>query len=472
MSHPAYTTTIGPVLASHLARLDALEAAMDTSPPHGSMTVSGRTFDVREITDDDCCRDVDRFFSSFIDECFDFIDPIARGCGDLVNKVGHVVISADRAIDTFLWNRLTDCQLFLRAFVSMGYGTPDDIQHSIEVLTKLQTRLRSNEHIMGFSTLDRRADALILKSSEFNFTPEQYIYDDQILRNLRQEYIRECSVAISFQRTLSVVNTFYNRIGLNTSLPPVTTADHSEEGPDWTTRMINDIVDWVDQLVEEDNGRHIPMGTVGTRNNSRILAGTVRYNFHKIPWSIVEKAHEIRILKDQFERLKTLVDKLNHRNTRVSEDEVFQAEFPEESVRGYFKALVEKLNGKTDKEEAEFFTVSDLDMDYMGQIMMIPVFDATHPGIQDQFTSPAVASVPPTITPAPNRDLRHAIDWKTFERQFRSEIRGLRCSICRHPTQHDFERKNMLIDTALQNDILNFLRDRLSLPASTTAVQP
>jgi hypothetical protein len=110
-----------------------------------------------------------------------------------------------------------------------------------------------------------------------------------------------------------------------------------------------------------------------------------------------------------------------------------------------------------EESEDKFFDVPELYKDYMNEIMLIPVFDATHP----------VAA-----SPAPNRNWRHAMDSKNFENQFRSEswwsLEDVRCAICRHA----IKRENMQIDTVLQDDILNFLSGKLGSQATTAAVQP
>ena len=108
------------------------------------------------------------------------------------------------------------------------------------------------------------------------------------------------------------------------------------------------------------------------------------------------------------------------------------------------------------EQKDKFFDVPDLYNDYMGEIMSIPVFDTTHPDIQDQFSTTAGA----TSIASDDRLKRHAMDWQSFETQFQREMARfgvVRCAICRHP----MERENMLIDTDLQGEILNFLRDKV-----------
>ncbi len=74
-------------------------------------------------------------------------------------------------------------------------------------------------------------------------------------------------------------------------------------------------------------------------------------------------------------------------------------------------------------------------------IMSIPVFDKSHP----QITEATVG----------NRAFRHIIDRTSLEGIYNSG-RSVRCPICCHDTQ----RRNLLIDTGLQDEILAFLRGR------------
>lgn len=419
MSSPAITGTPAPT--SYLANSDTSDAK-----PHGSMTVSGRELEVREI--DDRLDEIADCFDECLDDCIDSIEDCCDRLGFFIEDIGSALETVDQAIRTFFFDRYVDCHLFQRAISSMGNGaTSADIQRSIEVLTQLRTQLQDTGYvqaILSFDTLDLRAEALILKPADFNFDLERYIYNDPINQTLRQELIRECDRAIFFQRTLSVVNIFYNTFGLNThSSSPATTVDTSADGPVifWINQSIIPRAYWLDLLFKKDG--------------PTAYEGTVKYNSFRIPRIIIEKGREIKTLINQFEQLQELVDNLGSEGAEESED--------------------------------KFFDVPELYKDYMNEIMLIPVFDASHPDIQDQLATPAGA-----IAIASDARLkRHAMDYRNFEHQFRSEswsLDDVRCAICRHA----IKRENMLIDTVLQDDILNFLKGKLGSQATTAAVQP
>ncbi len=76
-------------------------------------------------------------------------------------------------------------------------------------------------------------------------------------------------------------------------------------------------------------------------------------------------------------------------------------------------------------------------------VMSMPVFDYTHPSINAVNIN--------------NRDLRHLVDKTSLERAFAS-LQIVKCSLCRYPEDGRTERRNLLIDTALQDEILAYLR--------------
>jgi hypothetical protein len=87
-------------------------------------------------------------------------------------------------------------------------------------------------------------------------------------------------------------------------------------------------------------------------------------------------------------------------------------------------------------------------------IISIPVFDASHPAVQAAFLPGATVALN-------NRDNRHPIDLNEYIRNGTVGLNNDRCSICRHqPALHRNAAFNpyMRIDSALQDEILQFLR--------------
>ena len=86
--------------------------------------------------------------------------------------------------------------------------------------------------------------------------------------------------------------------------------------------------------------------------------------------------------------------------------------------------------------------------------MKIPLFDASHPNVNN-----------PNVN---NRNLRHAYEKDALERYIRShtnhegtpgEYWDVKCPVCRHPEHGGIRRQYVRIDTELQDQILQFLRN-------------
>jgi hypothetical protein len=92
------------------------------------------------------------------------------------------------------------------------------------------------------------------------------------------------------------------------------------------------------------------------------------------------------------------------------------------------------------------------------EILAIPVFDASHPGVQNALRSGESTRIN-------NRDLRHILDKDSLEGQIRTLFPTPRCHICRHPNDYlGIRREHLRIDTALQDEILQFLRTATRTP--------
>ena len=198
--------------------------------------------------------------------CNNLCDIIEIGCVGLTDLIedGFVSFAHFTGVDKVF----IDYQLFKRAFFSMGYAaTPADIQKNIAELTSFRNSLQNSQPIM-----DYEAHIETLLDSIFS---SREIFGNGLTERFRKELIRECNVAIFFQRTLSVVNTFYKKFNINGK--------------------------WVNQFLG-DTPSPFPTGTIRYNNNA-LPAGTVKYVLNSIPPLIFAKAQEIATLRDRFDDL-------------------------------------------------------------------------------------------------------------------------------------------------------------------------
>jgi hypothetical protein len=96
--------------------------------------------------------------------------------------------------------------------------------------------------------------------------------------------------------------------------------------------------------------------------------------------------------------------------------------------------------------------------------MAIPIFDASHPAVQNALSSGATTAIN-------NRDVRHIFDKDALEAHLRTgrSHAPAKCPTCRHPEHGGILRSNLLIDTVLQDEILQFLRTAVSTSGGTTS---
>lgn len=98
------------------------------------------------------------------------------------------------------------------------------------------------------------------------------------------------------------------------------------------------------------------------------------------------------------------------------------------------------------------------------EIMAIPVFDASHPAIQAALQGGVSSSID-------NRDVRHLLDKETMEAHIAAHPHSYapaKCPTCRHPEHGGIRRENLMIDTALQDQILAFLSGAVPAGATST----
>jgi hypothetical protein len=220
-------------------------------------------------------------------------------------------------------------------------------------------------------------------------------------REMRREMIRECQRVITYQRRLIPVVIFVSVM-------------HQRSSPATTSEIREGRVEPHRQGGESVDGS----STLGATPQVDLrISGTLPYIQDLIPVEVHQKADAISQLKTRFANLR-----------------------PPPNVPAYFNCSVS--------------------MDFME----IPVFDASHPAVQDALravnTPGAAAGAFATLN---NRVLRHSLDKDSLEQHFTANPRTAKCPTCRHAQRNEIgnemiNRRDLLIDTALQDEILGFLR--------------
>ncbi len=332
------------------------------------------------------------------------------GCLDCVTSI-------PKMIGRFLRHRYADFRMFFRSSISMVGGTTrEDIHRRIgeiqEFIAVIETSRDRNVVREGFRRLSPGVRDL------FFYVDQNYV--DEFVHNLSQapeiaiEMIRECEQVISFQRQLTAVNAFY-RMFFGGTNGRATRVQH----PDMTTHprpftlVTEDLFSTVFPPGLVRVGGSITsdgQGSVTVHGFNLEVPGTVPYVQNAIPADIQQKAIEINRLKTQFAALTN-----------------------PPAVPGIFNDII----------------MAD-------DFMEIPVFDASHPGVQSALLPGA------TTTAINNRDVRHLFDKDALENHFQahgSSWAPAKCPTCRHPEHGGIRREYLRVDIDLQNQILQFLRN-------------
>jgi hypothetical protein len=341
------------------------------------------------------------------------------------------ITSIPKMIGKFFTQRYADCIMFFRAYTSMGGGTTSRaIYRRINEVTQFMTVVETCG--TNRNTVRDRFQRLSPQVHHLFFNVDQN-YIDEFIHNPSQEtldeIIRECNQVITFQRQLSAVNAFYRMfvsIGGGGGAPITT---------DTTTRLrypgqepISDDFAWDDWGgFIRDGFRPRPPGiTVGWSRSEPVttthafnlnVPGTIAYDQSAIPTAVQQKAAEITHLREQFASLTN----------------------PPPVPPIYNDTIM-----------AEDF-------------MAIPIFDASHPAVQNALSSGATTAIS-------NRDIRHLFEKDALEAHLRTarSYAPAKCPTCRHPADGGIIRQYLRIDTALQDDILQFLRTAVASGGSTT----
>lgn len=360
------------------------------------------------------------------------------------------ITSIPKTISAFFVHRYADFRMFWRSYSSMGSGTtPREVERRINELTQLIMVIEScgndrNAVNLRFQRLSAQTRNILFYFDQSYV--DEFVRDPSMMQEIRAEMIRECERAIAFQRQLSVVNTFYRLFSGNyfrgndtpvsttadattsstsSSFPPrpveeprvpVTNADHQD---DFAWNDLSDVVlraPNARDAVTTQVGRP-PRGAHGFNLN---VPGTVPYVQNAVPVGVQRKADEINTLKALFEQLPN-----------------------PPAVPAIYQDII----------MAEDF-------------MALPVFDASHPFVQAALNA---ASSSGATTALNDRNLRHLFDRDALE----AHIRGgttwapAKCPRCRHPADGGIRRDYLRIDTALQDEILVFLRNAVNSGGST-----
>jgi hypothetical protein len=332
-------------------------------------------------------------------------------------------------IFNFFCHRYADVRMFIRAFNSMGAGTtPSEIERRIQNLFQLrqqvlhsdgsvlsrveiQNRFRDGIHNLLFYVDSDYIERLIDASRTYLSGSSTTIPLNSLEnREIIEEIVRECDQAIAYQRMLTSVNTFYN----------IFSGNDSDHGNTWPSS-------YSAQSEPTRTGATRP----GNRPNNAInlnIPGTVAYaqDVNNLPQEVRDKAQEI-------------IDLTNN----------------------YFNLPEDTRPALPNQYECSVYAT----------IISIPVFDASHPAVQNALRAAQAANATSADQAAlNNRDLRHIMDKVALEAHFtasRNNHRIANCPACRHPVSSDIERRNLLVDTAFQDEILQFLR---TVPGINNAV--
>lgn len=351
--------------------------------------------------------------------------------------------SIPKMIGGFFTRRYADGRMFFRSFSSMGGGTTThDIDRRINEITQFITVIEtcgSNRNVVreSFERLTPEVRNLFFYVDQHYI--DEFVNNPSKTQEISQEVIRECDRAISFQRQLTAVNAFYSMFSGGGAHTPDTTqggtttdsettgggtiprpreapipvdeirVDPQRQDP-WI-RLFPNFFHFRDGIAPVRPPVESPPAT--THGFNLNVPGTVPYVQNAIPAEVLQKAQEINSLKGQFASM----------GNPPPVPEIFK----------------------------DIITTDDF--------MEFPVFDASHPAVQNALSSGSTEAIN-------NRDLRHLFNKDTLEQHIQSghSWAPAKCPTCRHPEHGGIRPEFLRIDTALQDEILQFLRTKLGIP--------
>ncbi len=344
--------------------------------------------------------------------------------GRLVVNAGNdcfdCITSIPKMIGRFFTHRYADFRMFFRSYSSMGSGTSSrDIDRRINEVTQFVTVIETcgnnrNAVRERFQRLSPQVRDLFFYVDQ-NYIDE-FVRDPSMAQEIAQEMIRECDQVISFQRQLTAVNAFY-RMFSGGGGGTTTYGEPNTDDLRWD--------DWLNRLFRDDFRPRSPRGGITTDGHvpatthsfNLNVPGTIPYIQSAIPDAIQQKADEINRLKNRFGAFTNPPAVPTIYNDIIAGDD----------------------------------------------FMALPIFDASHPAIQNALSSG-------TTTAINDRDARHLFDKDALEAHIRagSSYAPSKCPLCRHPTDGGIRRQYLRIDTDLQDQILQFLRNAVATGGSST----
>jgi hypothetical protein len=318
------------------------------------------------------------------------------------------LMSIPKAIGTFFIHRYADVRMFLRAFSSFR-STTAAIDTRIHEICQFRTALENcrdnrQEASTHFNSLCLETRNLFFYVNSNYLNQFHTETDPAKIETIRQEIYRECQQVISFQNILLAVSSFFRFFSSSTQRSSSYVVPSVRPAPGPTPA----------RPTPARPARPIPSNLVLN------IPNTVPYVQNAIPADVQQKADEIVRLREQFEELPS-----------PPNIPLFHEDF------------------------------------IMTGIIALPIFDASHPFLQDHLPTLRAAGVDAAIL-RDNRNRRHYLDKDSFETYFATGTSGSpkKCPTCRHPTDGGINRAFLRIDTQLQDEILGFLRGALQRNAA------
>jgi hypothetical protein len=379
-------------------------------------------------------------------------------------------------IKLFFSHRYADFRLFFRAFASMARGIDlAMINRRIEQLRNFLALL-SNPQCSREQVVQRFADLTDVHSLFFyvdqNYVQRLATSQDEAAEAIRQEMIRECQRAISYQLALITVCSLYFRlVGKTTPVGAQAYTPDSATIQNSPARTISDPRwDWFDQLVA---GQPINF------DNGTVAGLSMRMSVQHTP--TMRQNHVVQGIRlDIPETVQCSIPLLppsinnyywQEYRRRHSDSTIYSPNPALPSIFKFAKCKLPLLVLQNAREIASLkanyvaddrFPIHHFIDPIYGEIMEIPVIDASHPQIQNSLSNTNDQSL--------NRSARHPMDLESI-----LEMRLIRatqrlavkrrfpvCPECRHPQNEGrpINPRHLLVDYALQIEILDFLRAR------------
>ena len=385
-----------------------------------------------------------------------------------------------KSISNFFTHRNADFRMLLRAFASMGNGTtPDQIEWRVRVINRFRIIVENpanDQHNLQrihrkFLRLDPSVRNLFYYLDSEYTQRLSYTDDMSEIREIKEEIIRECDQAISYQRTLTSVNNFYAMFSNITDELSVTVV---EEIPTTSMGLIP-TTDQVDLLSRVNRW-------INPNRRDRPLRATSTYD--GVPWGYPLRQEGYESARARWDRQEGRFDRnpisVGRRDYSMTLSRPGLSEAVNLNIPGTVPFDQAHIPRDVVAKAAEIDRLK-IQFDNLGagapvwpqayncpiglDIMTIPVFDASHPSVQNALR----ASLTPggTSTALNNRATRHHLEFDAMTDQINSGRH--RCSICNHQPLRQAPLY-LRIDTALQDEILQFLRASVGSASSTTRV--